>query len=264
MIKDVSAGLLLGLLVGSMPVARAQIPVGTTGAWGSWFIGTVQLPGNPERKWGGYAEVQVRANGVLKEYFYHELKAGLSYDIDPNFTVLVGSGYYRTSDYRDLEASPLTVEKRLWEQLVLTQYSKRLKLEHRYRIEQRWVNFRGDSTAFRQRFRYRLNVFFPLNKRTVSTGTLFLSVYNELFLNPTGPVFERNRLYGGIGYQFTPQLVLQVGLLNQADYNLPALRRGQFTPQTTAIKNNLVLAVTYKLAWRSTVPATEHLPSQQD
>jgi len=188
--------LVLGL--GSGATAHAQAPARATSSWGSWSIGTVQLPGNPERKWGGYAEAQARANGVLKEYFYYELKAGLSYDIDPNFTVLVGSGYYRTSDYRDLEAGPLTVEKRLWEQLVLTQYSKRLKLEHRYRIEQRWVSFRGDSTAFRQRFRYRLNGFFPLNKRTVSTGTLFLSAYNELFLNPAGPVFERNRLYGGI------------------------------------------------------------------
>jgi len=54
--------------------------------------------------------------------------------------------------------------------------------------------------------------------------------------------------------------------LNQADYNLPAFRRGQFIPQTITIKNNLVLTLTltYKLAWRSTVPVTEHLPSQQD
>ena len=262
--KEVFASLLLSLLLGATPVARAQAPINSSQGWGSWFIGTVQLPGNPEHKWGGYAEAQVRTNGLFKEYFYHELKAGLSYDIDPNFTVLVGGGRYSTSDFQNLEAGPLSVEKRLWEQLSLTQYSKRLKLEHRYRIEQRWLDFGGDSTAFRQRFRYRLNAFFPLNKRTVSTGTLFLSAYNELFLNPRGPVFERNRLYGGIGYQFTAHLVLQIGLLNQANYNQPMLRQGQLIPQTITAKNNLVLALTYKLARRSTVPATEHLPSQQD
>ena len=98
----------------------------------------------------------------------------------------------------------------------------------------------------------------------MSTGTLFLSAYDELFLNPRGPVFERNRLYGGVGYQFTAHWVLQIGLLNQANYNQPVLRQGQLIPQTITAKNNLVLALTYKLARRSTVPATEHLPSQQD
>ena len=262
--KEVLASFLLGLLLGATPVARGQVLANPAQVWGSWFIGTVQLSGNPEHKWGGYAEAQVRTNGLFKEYFYHELKAGLSYDIDPNFTVLVGGGRYSTSDYQNLEAGPLSVEKRLWEQLSLTQYSKRLKLEHRYRIEQRWFNLRADRTEFRQRFRYRLNAFFPLNKRTVSTGTLFLSAYDELFLNPRGPVFERNRLYGGIGYQFTAYLVVQIGLLNQANYNQPMLKQGQLIPQTIAVKNNVVLALTYKLARRSTAPATEHLPSQQD
>ena len=245
------------LLAAGAPRARAQTAPRAPQPWGSWFIGTVQLPGHPEHRWGGYAEAQVRANGMLRQYFYHEFKAGLSFDIDPNFTVLVGAGRYSTSDYRALDAGPLIIEKRLWEQLVLTQYSKRLKLEHRYRIEQRWLNLRGDSTAFRQRFRYRLNVFFPLNKRTVGPGTLFLSAYDELFLNPAGPVFERNRLYGGIGYQPGPRLVVQLGVLNQLDYNASAFK-------AASVKNNLVLALTYKLAWRSVGPATEHLPSQQD
>ena len=257
MMRMVFWRLTLVLALGCGAPAHAQTAPRASQPWGSWFIGTVQLPGHPEHRWGGYAEGQIRANGVLREYFYHELKTGLSYDIDPNFTVLVGGGHYRTSDYRDLDAGPLIIEKRLWEQLVLTQYSKRLKLEHRYRIEQRWFNLRADSTAFRQRFRYRLNVFLPLNKRTVSTGTLFLSAYNELFLNPGGPVFERNRLYGGIGYQLSPHLVVQIGVLNQLDYNSSAFK-------AASVKTNVVLAVTYKLAWRSVEPATEHLPSQQD
>ncbi len=65
----------------------------------------------------------MRANGVLRQYFYHELKGGLSYDLDKNFTVL-GGRRYATSDYQNCETGPLNVEKRL-------------KLEHRYRVEQR-------------------------------------------------------------------------------------------------------------------------------
>jgi hypothetical protein len=245
----------LALLAGN---TAAQTP----GTWGSWFIGSVQLPGNPTQKFGGFAEVQARTNGVFQQYFYNELKAGASYDVDPNFTVMVAGGRYSTSDVNDIDA-PASIEKRLWEQITLTQYSSRLKLEHRYRIEQRWFNHDG-STDFRQRFRYRLNAFLPLNKKTIGAGTVFLSAYDELFLNPKGPVFERNRLYGGLGYQFNAHLIAQVGFVNQANYNLPTVVAGTFVPQNTSAKNNVVLAFTYKLAHKSVMPAPEKLPSQQD
>jgi hypothetical protein len=261
--KHIWGGALLALLVGRATAAHAQTPLNPEQPWGSWFIGTVQLPGSAEQKWGAFAEVQARTNGVFRQYFYNELKAGASYDIDPNFTAAVAGGRYSTSDYKDLGAGPLNTERRLWEQLVLTQYSHRLKLEHRYRIEQRWFRFRDDSTAFRQRFRYRLNAFFPLNKKTITTGTVFLTAYDEIFLNPRGPVFERNRVYGGVGYQVSRHVVVQVGYVNQANYNYAA-QQGQFVLQNTAAKNNVVLAFTYKLAHHDVPPGMEKLPSQQD
>ena len=254
------AGALLATLA---PAARAQTPATPGQPWGSWLILTAQLPGSAEHRWGSYVELQGRSQALARQFFYYEAKGGVSFDIDPNFTVLVGGGRYSTSDYRALEDGPLNTEKRLWEQLVLTQYSKRLKLEHRYRIEQRWFTFRDDSTAFRQRLRYRLNAFYPLNKKTITTGTFFLSAYDEIFLNPRGPVFERNRVYGGVGYQFSPHFIAQLGYVNQANYNY-ITRQGQPVLQNTAAKNNLVLALTYKFARKSAVPATEQLPSQQD
>jgi hypothetical protein len=263
MYNKLFAGLLLALLTGSTPAALAQT-ASPAQPWGTWFIGIVHLPGADKHKWGGFAEVQARTNALFHEYFYNELKAGLSYDIDPNFTVMVAGGRYTTSDYLDLGAGPLNVEKRLWEQLVLTQISKRLKLEHRYRIEQRWFDFRDDSTAFRQRLRYRLNAFLPLNKTAITAGTAFLSVYDEIFLNPKGPVFERNRVYAGVGYQANAHIVVQAGWVNQINYSQPALKQGQFVPQTNADKNSVVLTFTYKLAHRSATPPAEQLPSQQD
>ncbi|MBO2011446.1 DUF2490 domain-containing protein [Hymenobacter negativus] len=261
--KHLLAGALLATAMGAAPAAHAQTPLNPVQPWGSWFIATVQLPGSAEHKWGGFAEIQARTNGLFKEYFYNELKAGVSYDLDPNFTVAVAGGRYSTSDYKDLEAGPLNTEKRLWEQLILTQYSHRLKLEHRYRIEQRWFSFRDDSTAFRQRYRYRLNAFFPLNKNTITAGTIFLAAYDEIFLNPKGPVFERNRVYGGVGYQLNKHFVVQVGYVNQANYNYTA-QQGQFVLQNTAAKNNVVMAFTYKFSHRAVPAGQEQLPTQQD
>ncbi|OON66926.1 DUF2490 domain-containing protein [Hymenobacter sp. CRA2] len=257
-------GFATALLTAAGGTAVAQRPANAPQPWGTWGIFTLLLPGNTEHKWGGYAEVQARSNGLLRQYFYHEVKAGVSYDLDPNFTFMVAGGRYSTSDYQDLGTGPLNVEKRLWEQLVLNQYMKRLKVEHRYRVEQRWFSYRGDSTGFRQRLRYRLNAFLPLNAPTITAKTFFLSAYDEIFLNPKGPVFERNRVYAGIGYQFNKHVVLQLGWVNQANYNVATVRQGQYVPQNTAAKNNVVLSVMYRLAHRTTAEAPERLPSQQD
>jgi len=256
----ISAGLLA--LAASAAQAQTQVPLNPEQPWGSWLVGTVQLPGSPTHRWGGFAEVQVRTNSVFRDYFYHELKAGASFDIDPNFTAVIAGGRYATSDYLDLGAGPLNSEKRLWEQLILTQYSHRLKLEHRYRIEQRWFTFRDDRTEFRQRLRYRLNAFLPLNHKKIEPGTVFLVAYDEIFLNPRGPVFERNRVYGGVGYQLNKHFIVQAGYVNQANYNYTATQ-GQFVLQNTAAKNNVVINLTYKLLRRN-APVPESLPSQPD
>jgi hypothetical protein len=214
-----------------------------------------------EKKWGGYAEAQARTNHLPGQYFYNELKGGLSYDLDKNFTLLLGAGRYNTFD----EPGPVNVEQRLWQQLVLIQLMSRLKIEHRYRVEQRWLTYRAeDSTAFRQRVRYRLNAFLPLNHHTITDKTVFLSVYDEVFLNPRGPVFERNRVYAGAGYQLNGHLSVQLGWVRQASYSPARLRQGQFVPLGTSAKNNVVLTVIYKLAHGAGTPRPETLPSQQD
>ncbi|TGE23961.1 DUF2490 domain-containing protein [Hymenobacter aquaticus] len=246
----------LGGLIGQH-AAHAQTP----GTWGNWYIGTVVLPGSVEKKWGGYVEVQARSDGLFRQYFYNELKGGVSYDLDKNFTVLLGTGRYSTFD----EPGPRTLEKRLWQQLVLSQYMDRLKIEHRYRVEQRWLHYQAeDSTAFRQRLRYRLNAFLPLNHKTVTEKTVFLSVYDEVFLNPRGPVFERNRFYTGLGYQFNRHLNVQLGWVRQANYSQPTLKQGQLLPLRASVKDNVVLTVIYRLAHRDATPRPESMPSQQD
>jgi hypothetical protein len=241
----------------------AQTASQSTTTWGTWHIATLQLPGSETSRFGGFAEVQARANGVFQQYFYTELKGGVSYDIDKNVTVMLAGGRYSTADYRELSAGPLNREKRLWEQFLFNQYLDRIKFEHRYRIEQRWFTFRNGQEEFRSRIRYRLNVFVPLNARKIGPHTTFLSVYDEIFLNPRGPAFERNRLYAGLGYQLDAHWVWQVGWVNQTNYNPASFAQGQFTPVASLGKNNLVLSVLYRLNQHKAYPA-EKLPSQPD
>ena len=258
------AGSLLAL---AAPAARAQTNAVPGQRWGSWLIGTAVLPAG-EKGWGGYAEVQTRSDAVMRRFFYSELKAGVSYDVAKNFALLLGGGRYATSDYRDLSAGPLNVERRLWQQLILTQFTARLKLEHRYRFEQRWYHFRDDITPpgqrdYRTRMRYRFNAVLPLNKAAIGPKTAFLSAYDEVFFNPRGPFFERNRVYAGAGYQFDDHWTLQAGWVNQANYTAARNGPAGFVPQSTAAKNNLVLSVSYRIA-RPANADRQHIPFQPD
>ena len=45
--------------------------------------------------------------------------------------------------------------------------------------------------------------------------TLYLSSYNELFLNHENNVFDRNRLYGGLGYKLSNLIRFELGYMNQ-------------------------------------------------
>ncbi|AUD01968.1 DUF2490 domain-containing protein [Spirosoma pollinicola] len=248
------------VLVCTLSRSLAQTSLTPSSPWGTWLIGTLVLPGG-EKKWGGFAEVQGRANSVFNQFFYSELKGGVSYDLDKNFTLTVAGGRYATYDYKDLPDGPLNTEKRLWEQLIINQYLTRVKFEHRYRVEQRWFNFRDGTTPYRSRIRYRLNMFIPINNRTVTAKTTFLSVYDEVFLNPVGPTFERNRLYAGVGYQFDQQWIVQLGMVNQTNYNSATFDQGIFTPQLATGKYNVVVGLTYRLKRKN---ATEKLPTQPD
>ena len=180
---------------------------------GTWNLINAQY--NIKNKYFVWGEVQTRAQKIYQDFFYHELKGGVGFKPNPNITLLVGVGQYGTYSNGGNFKTPMTNhEFRLWEQLVLNNSVGRAKIEHRYRIEQRWR-----AGEYRNRFRYRFFPTIPINKPSIEKGTLFLAIYDEIFLTDVGPHFERNRVFGGLGYQVSTPLMLQVGWLNQYDFS---------------------------------------------
>ncbi len=199
---------------------------------GSWNIVTINLPGNTQHRWGGYFEAQNRNYGVASNFYYYELKTGISYNFDNNSFVLLGTGRYTTYGFNAVDDGPQITETRFWEQFTTNHYISRLKLEHRYRIEQRWLN-----TGYRNRFRYRLTATLPLNKPKLEQGTLFAAVFAEVFFNNKQPTFERNRFSPSLGYKFTKPFTFQAGFINQRNYAI----------NNSDDKNYLILTATYNL-----------------
>lgn len=138
------------------------------------------------------------------------LRAGLNYHFADNAFVTAGYGHISGYQFKSEQTAPETTEHRVWQQFVLTNKISRIKFEHRYRLEQRWVN-----DSYRARFRYRLMLFVPINKTKIEKGALFLGVYDEVFINNKTTFFDRNRLYGALGYQLNLSTSFQLGVMHQ-------------------------------------------------
>ncbi|MBX3241771.1 MAG: DUF2490 domain-containing protein [Chitinophagaceae bacterium] len=169
------------------------------------------------KNWEVFNELQLRSQSFYSDFFYYEVKGGVAYKLNKNFQFLVGTGKYITHSIAEDGSfnKPVTSdETRLWQQLTMNHYLERIKFEHRYRVEQRWI-----STGYQNRFRYRLNVFVPLNKPSIEKGTVYFSAFNEIFLTNKADYFSRNRAFGGVGYQFNKMLGILPGYVYQFDFD---------------------------------------------
>ena len=55
----------------------------------------------------------------------------------------------------------------------------------------------------------------PFSGKTIEPGDLYFGFYDEIFLNTENVFFDRNRLFGALGYQLNDNTGIQVGMLNQ-------------------------------------------------
>jgi len=158
-----------------------------------------------------HSEVQYR-NHTLSPTNIEQLllRTGLNYHLTDKALITAGYCYIASHQFESEQREPESREHRVWQQFILTNNIGRVKFEHRYRIEQRWVD-----EDYRGRFRYRLMLFVPLNKPKIEKGTLSIGLYDEVFVNSKQIFFDRNRLYGAIGYQLHKTATVQIGGLHQ-------------------------------------------------
>ena len=184
-----------------------------TSDFGSWNVINTKL--TVSDRWSVFNELQLRSQSFYHNHFYYEIKGGVSYAVNKNFTFLLGTGKYVTyTDGGSFEKPVTSDETRFWQQVAMNHFLERLKFEHRYRAEQRWYK----DGAYRNRFRYRLNVALPLNNNKIAPKTFYLASFDEIFLTNKAPYFERNRFFAGFGYQFAKWVTVQPGYVYQYDY----------------------------------------------
>lgn len=183
--------------------------------FGNWLIyfGNKQI--NPKFNW--HHEVQYRSFNLIDDIEQLLLRTGLGYNLtENNNNILLGYAFIYSEPY--LTNSDLKTnfnEHRIYQQFITRQSFGRMSLQHRYRFEQRF--FEDD---FRMRLRYFLSCNIALNNPQMGDKTIYFSAYNEIFVNTEQNYFDRNRLYGGIGYRFSSKLRSEIGVMNQTTNNV--------------------------------------------
>ncbi|MFL9483155.1 DUF2490 domain-containing protein [Chitinophagaceae bacterium LWZ2-11] len=185
----------------------------------------------PTKKYTVWFETQTRAETFAGNFYYHEFKGGLFYNLPNTNSFFLGTGAYTTySPDGNYKAPTVTNEFRIWQQFIVNNNYSHLKIEHRYRFEERWIN--GD---FKIRIRYRINPVIALNKPKVGPKTAYISIFDEIFFGNHAPYFERNRFFAGAGYQFNKLIAVQSGFIRQFDYNKITDGSGKNFIQTTVL-----------------------------
>ena len=176
---------------------------------GNWliYIGNKKL----NSKWNIHNEVQYRNYNAVGDLEQLLLRTGVGYNITEKNNILLGYGYILSENYVGITDDKVSVnEHRIFQQYTTKQSIGKVKLSHRYRFEQRFV-----EEYFKLRFRYFLSLNVPLKNNESGVSPFYLSAYNEIFLNSKSSIFDRNRVYGGLGYNVNKNVRIELGYMNQ-------------------------------------------------
>jgi hypothetical protein len=195
---------LLSLLLFPLHLLAQETNVG---AWYQYF-GNQSFKG----RWNLHNEFQYRNYNLAGDLEQAFIRVGVGYNLsEKNNNVLLGYGFFYSEPYvAGTDEKTQTRENRIFQQFLTRQQFNRVFLQHRYRIEERFI---GDD--FKWRFRYGLFFQLPFNKPGLTKGAVYLSLSNELFLQPKSPVFDRDRIYGALGYAFSDYIRMEAGYMVQ-------------------------------------------------
>ena len=194
---------------------KAQIAEDKLGAWYMYFFNKTFK----ESSWGVQGDVQYLNWNIAGDLEQLLLRGGITYKPKKaDVKITLGYGNVTTGSYGSNNST--ASEGRIYQEALFpVKFGNRLYTNHRFRYEQRFV----ENQDLRTRYRYNLFLNIALNKAQMDKGTLYLALYNELFINSqrstgngnTVEIFDRNRFYTALGYMIKKGLKIQFGVMNQ-------------------------------------------------
>jgi hypothetical protein len=177
---------------------------------GNWFL----YFGNQKinNRWNWHNEVQYRNYNFAGDLEQLLLRTGIGYNLsENNNNVLLGYAYIHSEPYiAGTDDKRNTNEHRIFQQFITKEKFGRVNIQHRYRFEERFI-----EDDFKMRARYFLSLNVPINKKEMEKNAVYASAYNEIFINTESNYFDRDRIYGGLGYCFNKNFKVEAGVMTQ-------------------------------------------------
>ena len=177
---------------------------------GNWFL----YFGNQKinNRWNFHNEVQYRSYDFAGDLEQLLLRTGIGYNLtENNNNILLGYAYVHSEPYiAGTDEKSNTNEHRIFQQFITKEKFGRVNIQHRYRFEQRFI-----ENDFKMRARYFLSLNVPINKKEMEKNAVYASAYNEIFINTEANYFDRDRIYGGLGYCFNKNFKVEAGVMTQ-------------------------------------------------
>lgn len=233
--------------------AQNRLRANNTLVWLNQFH-TVNLGKN----WSILAEYQWRRTEGFKSWQQSLLRGGLQYKLTNGLSALVGYGWIETFAYGDYPpASPKPFpEHRIYEQISWNDNIGRVMLNHRGRLEQRFLGMLNPAATdgrevtrwnYLNRVRYQLKATLPLNHAKLEDKTVYTSTYDELFIgfgkNVNANIFDQNRFGLLLGYRLNKRFNIEAGYFNQT------LQQPQPVAGKPVFQNNNGLIVNLNCTW---------------
>ena len=209
--KTLSIPLLIALFSFNLFNSNGQVDESKTGGWYMYFFNT----SHEKSKIGFQGDVQYRNWNIAGDLEQLLLRGGVTFKPEKaNIKFTLGYGNITTGTFGE-DISTINESRIYQEALFPTKIGDRFYLNHRLRYEQRFV----EEQTLRTRYRYNLFVNVALNQKEMKEKTIYLALYDELFINGTGmpgqSIFDRNRAYIALGYVLKKGMKFQLGIMNQ-------------------------------------------------
>lgn len=220
-------GLLTILILALFPVSllqaqEARITDRNFIAWGNLF-GNIATGD----KTSLHTEIQFRRINPQADPMQLLIRVGMNYKLDRNNSLHVGYGFVETYPYGDYPIAAYDMafpEHRIYEQFNSQQSLGKLSMQHRFRLEQRWLGKRSSTAphsiqkwSFLNRARYQIRLEHPVIN--LGKKSLYAGAFNEVFIgfgkNIGVNIFDQNRSCLLAGCKINSHLSIETGFFSQ-------------------------------------------------
>ncbi|MCS7042175.1 MAG: DUF2490 domain-containing protein [Bryobacteraceae bacterium] len=162
-----------------------------------------------ESRWGLHLEAQVRRHDAARAWQNLLLRPAVNFRVNGAVELTAGYGYVSYHRYGLYPVAARWNEHRIFEDLKLRHRAGRFQLQHRFRMEHRWLL----DGLYENRHRYMLRATLPLR------GPHYLTAWNEVF-TPVRPerfphTVDQNRATLAWGRRLGRHARLEAGYMMQ-------------------------------------------------